>query len=151
MKSKKIIVIPIIILFITISVVALWCRISSLRAIYPLQSRMSHACQPEGEGFSFNKNGDLKYTDLSLKLRKTITKEQFESIENYLDAQLLFNAASAKVKKIPLDSYVVDQPILRGRIWIDDKAHLVYQEPVIGYERFIKPVIIHWHMDIEPD
>lgn len=102
-------------------------------------------------GAPFNMYGELRYSDLSQDLRKRITKEEFESIVNYFDAQKVFNKAYKKVVPFPKNAYHITQPILVGDIYYEGKWYYVEHKIAIGYEYYVKPVIIEWYIDIKSE
>lgn len=101
-------------------------------------------------GAPFNRYGELRYSDLSKELRTRITKEEFESIANYFDAQKIFNKAYKEVIPFPKKAYRITQPILVGDIYYEGKWYYVDHKIAIGYENYVKPVIIEWYIDIKP-
>lgn len=101
-------------------------------------------------GAPFNMYGKLRYSDLSQDLRKRITKEEFESIVNYFDAQKVFNKTYKEVIPFPKNGYRLTQPILVGTIYFEGKKYYINHKIAIGYEHYVKPVIIEWYMEIEP-
>lgn len=124
--------------------------LTNLRDKENLISKIQFATNPGESGYAFNSRGKLKYSDLSLKLRKKITKAQFEGITTYLEAEQVFNAAYEKIVPLPKDAYSIDQPILCGTLIIDNKECSLDNQIVLGYDYFIKPVIIEWYINIEP-
>lgn len=100
-------------------------------------------------GAPFNKDGVLRYSDLSKELRERIKKEDFNAIKNYFDAQQIFNKAYKEVVPLPQNAHSITQPILIGNIWVDGRWYNVNHKIIIGYDYYIKPVIIEWYIDIE--
>ena len=101
-------------------------------------------------GAPFNLYSDLRYSDLSFDLRERISREEFESITNYFEAQKVFNSAYKEAVPFPANAYRITQPILIGTILVDGKWYHVDHKIAIGYDYYIKPVIIEWYIDIEP-
>lgn len=123
---------------------------TNLRDKENLISKIQFATNPGDSGNAFNSGRKLKYSDLSLRLRKKITKEQFEAINTYQEAQGLFNSVFEKIHPLPKDAYVINQPILSGTIVINNERYKLDNQIIIGYDYFIKPVIIEWYIDISP-
>ncbi|MDF2858764.1 MAG: hypothetical protein K0Q87_4615 [Neobacillus sp.] len=133
---------------VLIGIVAGAFIITNLRDKEKLISKIQFATNPGKSGNAFNEKGKIKYSDLSLELRKKITKEQFESIQTFQEAQIIFNNAFKEIKPLPKDAYVIDQPILWGTLVFNNKKYSLDNQIVIGYDWFIKPVIIQWYIDI---
>lgn len=103
--------------------------------------------QNETQILTFNNKDLFKYSDLSRKYRKQISKEEFENISDIREAQMIFNKIDIKYKANQILSKRISGPVVANRGIIGDKDYIVENTITLAIEYF-KPVVINWEIRV---